>query len=78
MGDRGTETMALPKPAVWLPSSWIRNAVNSAVLTAASQAVILSNGFGKEAPVCSTSRKYGQKTDREIQTTPVSSLFTPG
>lgn len=28
--------------------------------------------------LCSNSRKYRQKMDREIQTTPVSSLFTPG
>lgn len=42
--------MALPKPPVGLPSSchWIKNAVQSAVLTTASQAAILSNGFGKE------------------------------
>lgn len=68
MDDRATETIALPRPPVWLPSSchWIRNAVNSAVLTTASQAAISSNGFGKEAPVCSTSRKYEQKTERDI------------
>lgn len=67
MDDRATETMALPKPPVWLPSSchWIRNAVNSAVLTTASQAAISRNGFGKEAPVCSTSRKHEQKADRD-------------
>lgn len=28
--------------------------------------------------LCSNSRKYGQKMDTEIQTTPVSSLLTPG
>lgn len=70
--------MALAKPPVWPPSSchWIRNAVNSAVLTAASQAAIPSNGFGKEAPVFKL-QEIRTEIDREIQTTPVSSLFMP-
>lgn len=75
MGDRAIETMALPKPPVWLPSSChqIRNAGNSAVLTAASQAAIPSNGFGKEAPVFKLQEIWTENGQRD----PNNSCFFP-
>lgn len=68
MGDRATETMALPKPPVWLPSSchWIRNAVNSAVLSIPSSD---PEQWLWDGSTCAFnllfSRKYKQKMDRE-------------